>query len=350
MGPENQFAGSNSSDKSDLKIAKTVHDLFKFAQQAEQLFRQQMTTDGAIFQRAIKRYETDLPPWPKGFPVPAWFRGQSLRGEGLIPKCRRKLYGYPAWQENHVLSVFMLGAHARTAEQLPAKDDYAGWLAVAQHHGLPTRLLDWSGSVLVAAFFATQDRSPEEDGIIYSVSPSLVNAEFGEHTGPSQLMLEYHDPNVQICDQRFSLLTKSERDKAVDYTKQCLKDRTLTQKEANRLWPVLKQAEMTELVAGAFGASVPQNTKTLAVGPRQTTRRIMQQLGFFTIHGGGSISLENAPYHNDFLLEITIPAAEKKNIRNQLRLLGITRSQLFPDLDNLATEIADDFTSNSNSP
>lgn len=45
------------------------------------------------------------------------------------------------------------------------QDDYE-WLAVAQHHGLPTRLLDWSANPLVALFFAVREH-PSEDGHVY---------------------------------------------------------------------------------------------------------------------------------------------------------------------------------------
>ena len=41
------------------------------------------------------------------------------------------------------------------------------WLALAQHHGLPTALLDWSRSVLVAAYFAVE-KEPEKDGAVYA--------------------------------------------------------------------------------------------------------------------------------------------------------------------------------------
>src|SRR2546422_6373760 len=50
------------------------------------------------------------------------------------------------------------------------------WLAIAQHHGLPTRLLDWTYNPLVAAYFAVEEEVAETDSAIYAMpAPMLLD-------------------------------------------------------------------------------------------------------------------------------------------------------------------------------
>ncbi|WP_165699281.1 FRG domain-containing protein [Hymenobacter jejuensis] len=80
------------------------------------------------------------------------FRGVADPDYLLVPSAGRRPVEHRE-QEKETLHAFKLRTVSKIVHQ-PASD--WEWLAVAQHHGLPTRLLDWTTSPLVAAYFATQ--------------------------------------------------------------------------------------------------------------------------------------------------------------------------------------------------
>jgi hypothetical protein len=82
------------------------------------------------------------------------FRGMSRTTWNLVPSIGRGRYcvDYNVGDEKETFELFK--ARARRCISIAPQNDWE-WLALAQHHQLPTRLLDWSESPLVAAFFAT---------------------------------------------------------------------------------------------------------------------------------------------------------------------------------------------------
>lgn len=77
-----------------------------------------------------------------------YYRGESNNNYLLRPKVGRQNYNLS--DEINMLEHFK----RRSNMFVKAKNDFE-WLALAQHHGLPTRLLDWTSNPLVACFFAT---------------------------------------------------------------------------------------------------------------------------------------------------------------------------------------------------
>ena len=93
------------------------------------------------------------------------FRGQSDDSWELIPKAGREKFSKVSDEDsfNH---------WKRRALSYLEKENYTEWelLAIAQHTGLPTRLLEWTHTPLVAVFFAVRE-NPDTNGAVYVYKP-----------------------------------------------------------------------------------------------------------------------------------------------------------------------------------
>ena len=111
-------------------------------------------------------------------PYQNWaFRGQRDASAPLLSALSRHFIAFGvdprAWpqQEERVLRIFKRKA-IHFLDHIPDRDDDFQWLALMQDHGAPTRLLDFTWSPYVAAFFAL-DRTTHE-GVIWACNPTEI--------------------------------------------------------------------------------------------------------------------------------------------------------------------------------
>lgn len=161
-----------------------------------------------------------------------WYRGHGSDAFQVLPSIWRK---HTREEERDLTNRFRARAAIRYPNS-PRYDQNAGWLSLMQHYGLPTRLLDWTRSPLIAAYFAVEQCM---DGRV----------------APGNAEIWILDPFGLNVSQGFNPITPP-----IDANK-CLK-----------------------MLVPAFADGYEENERVRAVMATETDMRMFVQQGCFTIH------------------------------------------------------------------
>ena len=195
--------------------------------------------------------------------------------------------------EEHILRNFLRYSRPYL-NQTPVNE----WevLVSAQHHGLPTRLLDWTYSPLVAAHFATLNPEHRSDRVVWRLDWQQVHRKFKL-------------PELALLIQDLEGILGG--------------DRPLTP------WAL-------------FSSKSSGKPFACMLEPPSLNPRIVAQSATFTLCSDKYQSFDRFLEQNGLgssLTKFIIPAGETARFRDQLDLVDVDERRLFPDLDGVAAEM-----------
>lgn len=245
---------------------------------------------------------TRIASWKEFMELSSLFEGWAFRGQQdadwhLESSLSRYLSAYVAdkaqWRsrEARAIRIFRRKAHNHvTAPGL--LDDDLRCLGLMQHHGAPTRLLDFTKSPFVAAFFALE-RSVS-DAAIFALNTPALYADLARPRHTPSLTRDTIDPRVKGNMEHYFLGNDHEV-----------------------VW---------------FGEPVSMDNRLIA------------QSGTFVVPGVIDRPLHDIldGYESDepLLRKIVLPVSVRAEAMKWLYRMNITNASLFPDLDGLARSIA----------
>jgi FRG domain len=252
----------------------------------------------------------------------AFYRGHANREYLSLPKVFRD-QGWSESEERLIRKIIEMHP-----EEFQQDSTTLERLVRAQHHGLPTRLLDVSLNPLVALYFCCTSE-PNKDGevVVYHFEPDRIKA---------------FDSNTVSAIANTTLLKSSEKH-ALSKTinDHFSKSAPITISDFNAKAPLPRLLHFIQAEKPYFQPKIALRTlrQYVAVLPKRNNRRMIAQSGAFIVFA------QNKPLNDDTskmvrISRIFIPKGAKAILRTHLDQLNIHKASLFPEMSSASEYLA----------
>lgn len=237
------------------------------------------------------------------------FRGSNV-DEPLLPGVLRKPSEKKYYKEFLIYNQFL--AQYKNFTNNRFDNSLNELFCFMQHYGIPTRLLDWTTSPLVALFFAIENITEKSNPVIWILNSSSLNKlTYGDDVGGV-----IYDNNI-LVNARLHLGFHTNND--IIFYKEFYK--------INEKYEIKDTTNQLEYPISYFPFS-------------SGNQRIIAQKGIFTVHGKSKKPIEDL-FEIDqerSIKKIMIDVDSINKIKSELFKIGITPSGIYPDLYGLSKE------------
>ncbi len=222
--------------------------------------------------------------------------------------------------ERHLLRNFRKYAHRDVVD----RDSFWYWLSVAQHHGLPTRLLDWTYSPFVALHFATNDISKmDTDGAVWVAKTEQIH---NLMPAPLRAVLKNEGAAVFTVDMLASLERERLRDPTASISVPSRRPRNVRNLD-----------DFDALSSKPFA---------LFFEPPSIDDRIVNQFALFSVMSDARMTMDEwFSQRSNVFKKVIVSSGMKWEVRDRLDQANITERVIYPGLDGLSNWLRRHYTS-----